>query len=32
LPALNSGYMPLGNFHQLTDIERKGLIEWLNAR
>ena len=32
LPALNSGYMPLGNFHQLTDIERKGLIEWLNAQ
>jgi len=32
LPALKSGYMPLGNFHQLTDIERKGLIEWLNAQ
>ena len=29
LPALTSGYMPLGNFHQLTDLERKTLIDWL---
>jgi uncharacterized membrane protein len=32
LPALQSGYMPLGNFHQMTDIERKTLIDWLNAQ
>jgi len=32
LPALNSGYMPLGNFHQMTDIERKVLIDWLNTQ
>lgn len=29
LPALSSGYMPLGNFHQMTDLERKTLIDWL---
>ena len=32
LPALYSGYMPLGNFHQMTDIERKVLIDWLNTQ
>jgi len=32
LPALQSGYMPLGNFHQLTELERKTLIDWLNAQ
>jgi uncharacterized membrane protein len=32
LPALQSGYMPLGNFHQMTDVERKTLIDWLNAQ
>ncbi len=32
LPALYSGYMPLGNFHQMTDAERKILVDWLNAR
>jgi uncharacterized membrane protein len=32
LPALYSGYMPLGNFHQLTELERKSLIDWLNAQ
>lgn len=32
LPALYSGYMPLGNFHQLTELERKTLIDWLNAQ
>lgn len=29
LPALSSGYMPLGNFHHMTDLERKTLIDWL---
>jgi len=32
LPALYSGYMPLGNFHQMTELERKSLIDWLNAQ
>lgn len=32
LPALHSGYMPLGNFHQMTELERKTLIDWLNAQ
>jgi uncharacterized membrane protein len=32
LPALQSGYMPLGNFHQMTELERKSLIDWLNAQ
>lgn len=32
LPALTSGYMPLGNFHQLTDLERKTLIDWLSKQ
>lgn len=32
LPALYSGYMPLGNFHQMTDVERKVLIDWLNTQ
>jgi uncharacterized membrane protein len=32
LPALYSGYMPLGNFHEMTDIERKVLIDWLNTQ
>jgi uncharacterized membrane protein len=32
LPALYSGYMPLGNFHQMTELERKTLIDWLNAQ
>lgn len=32
LPALSSGYMPLGNFHQMTDLERKTLVDWLNAQ
>ncbi len=32
LPALYSGYMPLGNFNQMTELERKTLIEWLNAQ
>ncbi|HSC66659.1 MAG TPA: urate hydroxylase PuuD [Cellvibrio sp.] len=32
LPALYSGYMPLGNFHQLTELERKSLIDWLNTQ
>lgn len=32
LPALSSGYMPLGNFHQMTELERKTLIDWLNAQ
>ena len=32
LPALYSGYMPLGNFHQMTELERKILIDWLNTQ
>ncbi len=32
LPALSSGYMPLGNFHQMTDLERKALTDWLSAQ
>jgi len=32
LPALYSGYMPLGNLHQLTELERNTLIDWLNAQ
>jgi uncharacterized membrane protein len=32
LPALQSGYMPLGNFHQMTELERKTLIDWLSAQ
>jgi len=32
LPALYSGYMPLGNFNQMTELERKTLIDWLNAQ
>jgi uncharacterized membrane protein len=32
LPALQSGYMPLGNFHQMTEIERKILIDWLKTQ
>lgn len=32
LPALYSGYMPLGNVHQMTELERKTLIDWLNAQ
>ena len=32
LPALSSGYMPLGNFHQMTELERKALIDWLSAQ
>ncbi len=32
LPALYSGYMPLGNFNQMTDLDRKALIDWLNAQ
>lgn len=32
LPALHSGYMPLGNFNQMTELERKTLIDWLNAQ
>ena len=32
LPALSSGYMPLGNFHQMTDVERKALVDWLSAQ
>jgi uncharacterized membrane protein len=32
LPALYSGYMPLGNFQQMTELERKTLIDWLNAQ
>ncbi len=32
LPALQSGYMPLGNFHQMTELERKSLIDWLNSQ
>jgi uncharacterized membrane protein len=32
LPALNSGYMPLGNFHKMTELERKSLVDWLNVQ
>jgi len=32
LPALTSGYMPLGNLHQLADTERQLLINWLQQQ
>ncbi len=32
LPALRSGYMPLGNLHQMTEQERKNLMSWLEAK
>ena len=32
LPALQSGYMPLANLHQMSEQERKILITWLEAQ
>lgn len=32
LPALRSGYMPLGNFNHMNEQERKLLINWLEAQ
>jgi len=32
LPALKSGYMPLGNLHQMSELERKTLITWLESQ
>ncbi len=32
LPALGSGYMPLGNMTQLSDVQRKLLIDWLSQQ
>ena len=32
LPALSSGYMPLGNLNQMSDHERKTLITWLESQ
>jgi len=32
LPALSSGYMPLGNLNQMSDQERKTLITWLESQ
>ena len=29
IPAINSGYMPLGNFTSMTDEERQALLLWL---
>lgn len=30
IPALTSGYMPLGNFNHMTEDERKLMIGWMN--
>lgn len=32
LPALLSGYMPLGNFNRMSEQERKTLLTWLEAQ
>lgn len=32
LPALSSGYMPLGNFNQMSEQERQTLIHWLETQ
>lgn len=32
LPALSSGYMPLGNLNQMSEQERKTLIAWLEQQ